>query len=91
LRRQIHLTGCSIIAKSCSGLGRRQEAVELTKKMLEAKKRTLGEEHPFTLLLMNNLARIYNDLGRKQEAVELEEKVLRARKRILGEEHPFRR
>ena len=64
------------------------QAVELKEKVLEARKRILGEEHPDTLLSMGNLARSYSDLGRRQDAVELEEKVLEARKRTLGEEHP---
>ena len=76
------------LASSYSNLGRRQDAVELREKVLEAWKRTLGEEHPDTLLSMGNLASSYSNLGRRQDAVELEEKVLEARKRTLGEEHP---
>ena len=62
--------------------------MELEEKVLEARKRTLGDEHPDTLISMGNLALSYSDLGRRQEAVELEEKVLEARKRTLGDEHP---
>jgi len=68
--------------------GQWQDAVELEKKVLEANKRTLGEEHPDTLLSMGNLASSYSNLGRRQDAVELREKVLEAWKRTLGEEHP---
>ena len=56
--------------------------------VLEASKRSLGEEHPDTLRSMNNLAISYSDLGRRNEAVELREQVLEASKRSLGEEHP---
>jgi len=62
--------------------------MKLEEKVLEARKRTLGEEHTDTLVSMGNLARSYSDLSRLQDAVELEEKVLEARKRTLREEHP---
>jgi tetratricopeptide (TPR) repeat protein len=68
--------------------GRRQEALELTEKVMAARKRTLGEEHPGTLSSMQSLAIRYSEVGRRQEALELVEKVMAARKRTLGEEHP---
>jgi hypothetical protein len=68
--------------------GQWQDAVELEEKVLEARKRTLGEEHPRTLMSISNLASLYNDLGRPQDTIKLEAKVLEARKRTLGEEHP---
>ncbi|KAH0555801.1 hypothetical protein GP486_006255 [Trichoglossum hirsutum] len=68
--------------------GRLQSAMELRGKVLEARQRTLGNEHPDTLMAINNLASSYSDLGRRQEAMELGEKVLEARQRTLGNEHP---
>jgi len=44
------------LAISYSGVGRRQEAMELREKVLEARQRTLGNKHPNTLLAMNNVA-----------------------------------
>ena len=38
--------------------GRQQEALELTEKVVEANKRTLGEEHPETILSRNALAEL---------------------------------
>ena len=67
--------------------GRLQEAMELRKKVLEARQRALGSEHPNTLRAMTGLANSYGDLGRRHEAVELREKVLEARQRMLGNEH----
>ena len=67
--------------------GQWQDAVELEEKVLKACKRTLGDEHPSTILSMNNLAWSYNNLGRPQDAVQLREKVLEACKRTLGDEH----
>ncbi len=62
-----------------SECGLSQEAMGLTEKVIEARQRTLGSEHPNTLISMNNLANYYRDLGRRQEATELAEKVLEAR------------
>jgi tetratricopeptide (TPR) repeat protein len=68
--------------------GRRQEALQLTETVVEARKRTLGEEHPDTLGSMHALALIYSEVGRRQEALQLTETIVAARKRTLGEEHP---
>ena len=37
-------------------------------------RRTLGEEHPDTLMSMNNLTLIYRDQGKLQEAIDLHER-----------------
>ena len=50
--------------------------------------RVLGEEHPYTLSAMANLASTYRDQGRSKEAEELDVKVMDARSRVLGVEHP---
>ena len=57
-------------------------------KTLEARQRTLGSEHPNTLMAMNNLANSYSHLGRHREAMELMEKTFEASQRTLGSEHP---
>jgi hypothetical protein len=62
--------------------------LELAEKVVTARKRTLGEEHPDTLRSMHNLAIRYSKVGRRQEALELMEKVVLASKRTLGDEHP---
>jgi len=68
--------------------GRWKEAEELQVKVLEARRRVLGEEHPGTIRAMANLAVTYWNQGRWKEAKELEVEVLEARRRVLGEEHP---
>ncbi|KJZ69702.1 hypothetical protein HIM_10908 [Hirsutella minnesotensis 3608] len=78
--------------------GRWKEAEELGVRVIEVRKRVLGEEHPETLISMSNLASTYRnqgrmanlaskywDQGRWKEAGELG---LEVRKRVLGEEHP---
>ena len=67
--------------------GRLQEAMELGEKVLKARQRTQGSEHPDTLRTMNNLANNYSDLGRKQEAMKLRQTTLEARQWTLGSEH----
>ncbi len=49
----------------------------------------LGEEHPGTLTVMNNLAGVFLEQGKYLEAENRFEEVLEARRRILGEEHPI--
>jgi len=65
-----------------------KEAVELHEKVLAARQRTVGMEHPDTLISMNNLANTYRQRGQLKEAAELNKKVLTASQRILGVEHP---
>ncbi len=48
-----------------SEVGRRQEALQLTERVVEAYKKTLGEEHPDTLGSMQNLAIRYSEVGRQ--------------------------
>ena len=68
--------------------GRWDEAAGLQEKVLEARSRLLGKEHPDTLRAMANLAGTYRNQGRWDEAAGLEEKVLEATIRLLGKEHP---
>jgi hypothetical protein len=60
----------------------------MQEKVLEARQRILGDDHPHTLGTMNNLALSYQSLGRTKEAAEMQEKSLETRQRILGDEHP---
>ena len=48
----------------------------------------LGEKHPSTLSVLNNLASSYFSLGDYNKASELQNIVYNARKEILGENHP---
>jgi tetratricopeptide (TPR) repeat protein len=57
-------------------------------KVLDARQRILGDEHPDTLSAMSNLAWIYHSLGQMKDAEALRKKVLDAHQRILGDEHP---
>lgn len=56
--------------------------------VLAARTRILGEEHPSTLIVMNNLASVYKKLGMYDEADELAVKDIEISIRVLGEHHP---
>ena len=48
----------------------------------------LGEEHPNTALVYNNLAGVYDEQGKYREAEELYKKSLGIIEKALSEEHP---
>jgi hypothetical protein len=51
------------------------------------RKRRLGQEHPDTLTIMNNLASKYRDHGRWKEAEELAVQLVETREKVLGQGH----
>ena len=50
--------------------------------------KTLGPDHPYTLVSRNNLASAYQDVGRLDEAIDLFEQNLAEALRVLGPDHP---
>ena len=54
----------------------------------EIRHRVLGDDHPDTLVSMNNLAALYMDQGKSSQAEPLLTKSLAIRSRVLGEENP---
>ena len=50
--------------------------------------RIQGEQHPNTLMAMNNLGAILLVQGDYLGAQEINEKVLSIRRKVLGEDHP---
>ncbi|KAG8792095.1 hypothetical protein FRC12_007206 [Ceratobasidium sp. 428] len=65
-----------------------REAEKLEARVVDARKRALGEWHPDTLTSMNNLALIYQSQARWTEAETLHTRVLETRKQTFGERHP---
>jgi hypothetical protein len=63
-------------------------ALPLYEDCLEKSKRILGDDHPSTLELINNLARLLQAQGTADRALPLFEDCLEKRKRILGDDHP---
>jgi tetratricopeptide (TPR) repeat protein len=75
-------------ARALYSEGRYKEAEELQVQVMQTRKRVLGNEHPDTLISMNNLASTFRNQGRWKEAEELEVQAMQTRKRVLGNEHP---
>ncbi|MGA7324297.1 MAG: CHAT domain-containing tetratricopeptide repeat protein [Rhodomicrobium sp.] len=68
--------------------GKYAEAIAIAQQALALAERTLGERHPDTLRILNNLASLYSSAGRYAEAEPLYKRVLEAKERTLGKEHP---
>jgi valyl-tRNA synthetase len=64
------------------------EKREMQEQVLESRCRVLGEDHPDTLAIMNNLALMLYAQGELSKAQKMQEKVLESSHRVLGEDHP---
>ena len=49
----------------------------------------MGEEHPDSLSMLENLAHTYGKCGDNQMAVELFEKLYSLQCKLIGERHPY--
>ena len=67
--------------------GEASRAEPLCLKVLEVRRRVLGEENPDTLISMNNLAGAYRYEGKYAQAEPLLVKALAIKRRVLGEIH----
>jgi TIR domain-containing protein/tetratricopeptide repeat protein/NB-ARC domain-containing protein len=68
--------------------GQYRQALASNEQALAACRRVLGDDHPDTLRLMNNLAALRNALGDLVGARQLHEQALAGRRRVLGDDHP---
>ena len=68
--------------------GNHAEAETLFGKVLEVRRRVLGNDHPDTLTSMNNLAQVYDDEGKFADAGPLFVHVWETRRHVLGNNHP---
>lgn len=62
-------------------------AERLVKNVLEARKKSLGEEHAYTLWSINDLSKIYCERGRPHDAAKMLEEIIPIIVRTLGERH----
>ena len=85
---QIPLVCLNNLAGLYKEQGRYDEATPLYLKSLEVSKRTLGEEHPDTLLIMHNLGGLYQVEEDYFEAKSLFQQCFEIRKRRFGGQHP---
>ncbi|POX41160.1 ATP-binding protein [Streptomyces sp. Ru73] len=77
------------LAADLRGLARLQEALELSRYVLDGSRQTFGEHDPRTLAAQNNLAVSLRLLGAHDQARELDERTLLARRQVLGPGHPW--
>jgi tetratricopeptide (TPR) repeat protein len=68
-------------------MGNLEESEAIQREVLEIRRRTLGEDHPETLLTMSAIASLVRDTGRLGEAEALFLDTLERRRRVLGETH----
>ena len=68
--------------------GKLDEAGVLLREALEARRATLGDRHPNTLVSINNLGLLLKAQGKLDEAGVLYREALEARRATLGDRHP---
>jgi CHAT domain-containing protein/tetratricopeptide (TPR) repeat protein len=70
------------------GRGKYKEAAAIAEKALALAERTLGSDHPNTLICVNNLGFMHVAEGRYDKAEPLYKRALAAKERVRGPEHP---
>ena len=76
------------IGKTYMSLGKYDEAEEHYAEALETQRRVLGNEHPDTLDLINDMGLLLSEQGKLDEAEVYYTEALEAKRRVLGNEHP---
>ena len=75
------------LARLYHAQGKYADAVSLLSRGLDIRRRTLGEQHPDTLVSMHQLAVVFRDAGRYDEAEPLFGRALDLHRREFGDEH----
>ncbi|MFI6947510.1 FxSxx-COOH system tetratricopeptide repeat protein [Streptomyces sp. NPDC050422] len=83
-----HLRAAGGLAADLRGLGRYQEALDLSSSILERDRLLLGPDDPRTLNAQNNLAVSLRLLGRYEEARRQDERTLDLRRSVLAPNAP---
>ncbi|MEU3185412.1 FxSxx-COOH system tetratricopeptide repeat protein [Streptomyces sp. NPDC006923] len=84
-----HLRAAGGLAADLRGLGRYDEAYEISGWILAAYRELLGEQDSRTLNAQNNLAMSQRLLGRYEESLELNRRTLEARRQLLRPRHSW--
>ena len=66
-------------------------AAPLLREALQARRETLGDRHPKTLYLIDNLAIFLHTQGEEDEARRLCQETVTGSKEVLGVDHPHTR
>ena len=83
----ISLDAVSNLAATYSRLGRLGKAEKLMQDTLVAQKKSLGGNHPNTLITSNNLAHLYRRRGNRKDAIALQKHTLENMEKVLGDEN----
>ncbi|MFH8519868.1 FxSxx-COOH system tetratricopeptide repeat protein [Streptomyces gelaticus] len=84
-----HLRAAGGLAADLRGLGRYDEALEMSAWILTAYRELLGDQDARTLSAQNNLGTSLRLLGRYAEALELNRRTLDARRQLLRPRHSW--
>ncbi|PWW80876.1 TPR-like protein, partial [Tuber magnatum] len=69
-------------------LGRYEESEVVNRRALEGYEKSLGSDHPYTLMAVNNLALVLRELGRYEESEVMNRRALEGYEKSLGSDHP---
>jgi len=82
-------TGCmNGLAELYTSQRRLDEAESLLTTAVDIGRRTLGDDHPWTLTSMNGLAVVYKEQGKFDDAEQLLLEAIKGRRLKLGDTHP---
>ncbi|MGW7712021.1 FxSxx-COOH system tetratricopeptide repeat protein [Streptomyces sp. NPDC054771] len=84
-----HLRAAGGLAADLRGLGRYDEALEMSAWLLAVYRELLGDQDSRTLSAQNNLAVSLRLLGRYEESLELHRRTLEARRQVLRQRHSW--
>ncbi|GGY88944.1 FxSxx-COOH system tetratricopeptide repeat protein [Streptomyces poonensis] len=84
-----HLRMASGLAADLWGLGRYEEALELTERLYTVYQDLLGEQDSRTLNALNNLGFSLRLLGRYEETLDIDRRTMEARRQLLKGRHPW--
>jgi tetratricopeptide (TPR) repeat protein len=76
------------VARLLKAQGKLDEAAPLYREALEARRATLGDRHPSTLVSIGNMASLLQAQGKLDEAAPLSREALEASRATLGDRHP---
>jgi tetratricopeptide (TPR) repeat protein len=69
-------------------LGHYKQAEPHLKRALVLRRTEVGDDHPDTLISINNMGSLLDSMGKLAEAEPYYREVLEARRRVLGDDHP---
>ncbi len=88
-RQDVECKMMSALGRLFQDKGEYDRALPLYEECLAKRKRVLGDDHPDTLISLNNLASLFYNKGEYDRALPLHEECLAKNKRVLGLQHPF--